>query len=43
MLELYNVMITVVRSVFHERSKYYSQVFLNEYLHKLAVTLLCNT
>ena len=34
MLELYN-MILVIRSLFHEGSKYYPQVFLDEYLYKL--------
>ena len=33
-LELYN-MITVVRSVFHEGYKYYSQVFLDQPLYEL--------
>ena len=28
-------MIIVVRAVFHENSKYYPQVFLDERLHKL--------
>ena len=33
-LRLYN-MIVVVRSVFRDGNKYYSQVFLDECLHKL--------
>ena len=33
-LELYN-MITVVRSIFHEGYKYYSQVFLDQPLYEL--------
>ena len=28
-------MIIVVRAVFHEDNQYYSQVFLDEYLHEL--------
>ena len=34
MLEFHNMLI-VVRSVFHEDSKYYGQIFLYECLHKL--------
>ena len=30
-------MTVVVRAVFHENDKYYSQVFLNEYLYKLQI------
>ena len=36
-LELFH-MIIVVTSIFHEHNKYYSQVFLDEYLFKLAAT-----
>ena len=33
MLELYN-MVVVVRSVFHEKIKYYPQVFFDDSLYK---------
>ena len=34
--ELQNIIILVVRTAFHDDNKYYSQVFLDAFLYKLA-------